>query len=552
MITAERWKPADDLKLEPHALEAATETQDSVALGAGPGAGKTEMLAQRADFLLRTGACPYPQRILAISFKVDAAHNLKSRVRQRCGPELAARLDSHTFHAFAKRIIDRFRPVLSGQDALDPDYTVGERRIDRKVIAFEDFVPLALTILEGSLEARNAIRQTYSHAFLDEFQDCTDHQYRLIQACFLDTPVLLTAVGDTKQSIMGWAGALDGVFRHFVKDFGAKSLNLYQNFRSAPRLRRMQNAMVKVMDPAAALDEADIIGNGGEIELLLFDDEVEEAESVAAIIRRLREEQDIALSEIAILVARLQPLFCQSLYDALAQEGIPYREEDTVQDLAKEPAARLLLDFLMLVTADNQPAAHLRMLDIAVFSHGFDEEREHQQRSRWDRFVEATRAAYRRDELDLSQATVIETLTDAMLSFIERPALLALSHDYRLGTRFEEVIDQAHAHLLKQLGRGVGVKNALTALGADEAVRVMTIHKSKGLEFDTVFLLAVEKETYWAKPDDERSLFFVGASRTKERLYLTACDKRSRPVGARGRWDVQRTPHPEFLDFCDL
>ena len=44
------------------------------------------------------------RRILAISFKVDASHNLKARVRKRCGPELAARLDSHTFHAFGKRI----------------------------------------------------------------------------------------------------------------------------------------------------------------------------------------------------------------------------------------------------------------------------------------------------------------------------------------------------------------------------------------------------------------------------------------------------------------
>ena len=46
------------------------------------------MLAQRADFLLRTGTCRYPKRILAISFKVDASHNLKARVRKRCGPEL--------------------------------------------------------------------------------------------------------------------------------------------------------------------------------------------------------------------------------------------------------------------------------------------------------------------------------------------------------------------------------------------------------------------------------------------------------------------------------
>src|SRR5690606_38127513 len=119
---------SDSLKLEPNALLAATEIDRNLALTAGPGAGKTEMLAQRADFLLRTGTCRYPNRILAISFKVDASHNLKARVRKRCGPELAARFDSHTFHAFSKRIIDRFRPALTGRDALDADYSVGPTR----------------------------------------------------------------------------------------------------------------------------------------------------------------------------------------------------------------------------------------------------------------------------------------------------------------------------------------------------------------------------------------------------------------------------------------
>ena len=134
MIRVDRWTPSDNLKLEPNALVAATEIERNLALTAGPGAGKTEMLAQRADFLLRTGTCRYPKRILAISFKVDASQNLKSRVRKRCGHELAARFDSHTFHAFAKRIIDRFRLVLTGRDVLDPDYSIGPRRIQRQSI----------------------------------------------------------------------------------------------------------------------------------------------------------------------------------------------------------------------------------------------------------------------------------------------------------------------------------------------------------------------------------------------------------------------------------
>ena len=191
--------PSDGLKLEPNALVAATEIERNLALTAGPGAGKTEMLAKRADFLLRTGTCRYPKRILAISFKLDASQNLNARVRKRCGSELAARFDSHTFHAFAKRIIDRFRLALTGRNALDPDYSIGQARIQRQSITFADMVPLAVTILETSEIVRNAIRQTYSHVFLDEFQDCTKEQYKLITTCFLGTGAKLIAVGERKR-----------------------------------------------------------------------------------------------------------------------------------------------------------------------------------------------------------------------------------------------------------------------------------------------------------------------------------------------------------------
>jgi superfamily I DNA/RNA helicase len=79
---------------------------------AGPGAGKTETLAQRASFLLETRTCAYPYRILAISFKRDAASNLKDRVSRRCGTDLGSRFESYTFDAWAKSLVDRFRPAL--------------------------------------------------------------------------------------------------------------------------------------------------------------------------------------------------------------------------------------------------------------------------------------------------------------------------------------------------------------------------------------------------------------------------------------------------------
>lgn len=550
MILADRWSPSDGLLLEPNALAAARETDRNLALTAGPGAGKTEMLAQRADFLLRAGICRYPKRILAISFKVDASQNLKARVRKRCGPELAARFDSYTFHAFAKRIIDRFRPVLKGQDALDPDYVIGQERIHKQVITFAEMVPLAVTIIGSSLIARNAVRQTYSHVFLDEFQDCTDSQYHLVTACFRGARAKLTAVGDTKQRIMGWAGALEGIFQMYADDFDALPLNLYQNFRSEPRLRRMQNAMVRVMDPPAALDDSQLAGDGGEIEIVRFDNDDDEAMHLGDAMRDWIDDEGIDPSEIAVLVSKQQSLYCQKLKTALEARGVPFRDEDVAQNLASEPVASLIIDFLLIATGSRQPAPYRRLLDLVVFNHGFDEEREYRARSRWDRFVAEIGRRIADGETDLAEKGDLVSVVDALIGIVGRDAVVALSPEYAQGDWLKQMIEETVTRVQDLLSGEDDAPTALASFSGDRAVRIMSIHKSKGLEFDTVVVLAVEHETFWGDAVAERSAYFVGISRAKRRLFLTVCEYRERPTGA-GRWTSARTQHDEFLEYAE-
>ncbi len=549
MIRVERWSPADGLSLELNALTAAKEIDRNLALTAGPGAGKTEMLAQRADFLLRSGTCRYPKRILAISFKVDASQNLKARVRKRCGPELAARFDSHTFHAFAKRIIDRFRPVLTGKDALDPDYSIGPHRIQRRSITFNDMVPLAVQIVESSQIARNAIRQTYSHVFLDEFQDCTNAQYELIKACFQDTTVRLTAVGDTKQRIMGWAGALEGIFESFAEDFNAHPLNFYQNFRSEPRLRRMQNAMVRVMDPPAALGDSDLPGDEGEIDVLRFDNDDDEADALADLVRAWIEDEGVNPSEIAVLVSKQQNLYCQKLRAALDANGVPYRDEDATQNLASEPVANLIVDFLLIAVGQRQPGPFQRLLDLVVFGRGLDQENEYRERSRWNRYIAAVKQRLAAEEADLAKIDDLRTIVEELLDIVGRDAVVGLSSVYAQRDYLQQQVDATIERVHTLLVEGKDATTALASFSGDRAVRIMSIHKSKGLEYDTVVVLGVESQTFWGEQDAERSAFFVGISRAKRRLYLTICEEREQPEGAR-YWKVSRTEHDEFVRYA--
>jgi superfamily I DNA/RNA helicase len=548
MISPEAWRPADGLRLEPNAELAVRETTRSLARTAGPGAGKTEVLAQRADFLFRTATSPYPRRILAISFKVDAARNLKERVQRRCGYRLASRLDSHTFHAFAKRLIDRYRPVLTGINALDRDYTVGLARVQGKQIRFEDFLPLALEIVQKSQAARSALRQTYSHVFLDEFQDCTRSQYELLHAAFHESATLLTAVGDTKQRIMGWAGALEGIFKKLAADFEARPLNLYQNFRSQPRLRRMQNSMIEVMDPDAASSIESLGGEGGTVEVVRFDNDEEEAEYVVQLIDQLLG-GGTPHSEVAVLVSKQPHLYAAPLMAKLTEIGISYRNEQSLQDLTVEPIAEIILDLLRVVLDERQPEAYTRLMNMAA-GMAADEDSAHKARARAYRYIQASRVKVKDDTFNREDSNQIRHLVVGFLELVGREAVTALSADYQRGRRLDELVADTLKAFNEQLALDHDPAAALRRISEDTAVRILTIHKSKGLEFETVIIIGIEHETFFGNINDERSAFFVGISRAKSRLILTTANERPQPDGHVKRWSVHRHSHHEFLSYA--
>ena len=550
MIQPKDWVPADGITLEPNALLAALEQGKNVVVSAGPGAGKTELLAQRADFLLTTGGCPYPRRILAISFKVDAARNIRERVRRRCGDQLATRFDSFTFHAFAKRIVDNYRVLLTGMDSLDPDYTLDPtERIQHKQITFDDLVRLAIDILQTSPHARNAIRQTYTHVFLDEFQDATDKQYQLLTEAFLDSDAILTAVGDTKQRIMKFAGALDGIMKTYATDFSATSLTLYQNFRSAPVLRRMQNRMVQVMDPPAAVPVADLAGDDGSIEVLPFGSTRDEAEAVAdQIVVWL--DDGIKPQEIAVLVRQQPHLVCADLITELVARGVPSRNEQARQDLTAEPAAHVILDLIRVLASDRRPAAYEHLMRVATVSSPTEELALRNARA-LSRFLMLRRRDIRGGTAARWNIAKWRALVTDFTELISMSALAALSPEYHRGPRLDQILDQTLDAFGDELSEDGDPIAALRRLSEEDAIRILTIHKCKGLEFEKVIVLGVEHELFWSRRAEEnRAEFFVAISRAKNGLILTSTSIRPRPPGAPARWDIHRRAYQEFLDYA--
>ena len=256
-VESSDWVPKGDIILE-SAAENAVKSNQHLLVVAGPGAGKTELLAQKTDYLFQTNLSKNPRKILAISFKKDAADNLKERIVKRYGNEYGSRFSSLTYDAFSKRVLDQFRTALPEGLIPQKNYLVEDENIIESVFSkyFQGFSQwkktskkstidnalyknmksdiwidllrdsednkacltfkminiLATRIIITNPKIKDLLQMTYSHVFLDEFQDTTDLQYDLVKDCFLNGDSIVTAVGDNKQRIMEWAGARKTIF----------------------------------------------------------------------------------------------------------------------------------------------------------------------------------------------------------------------------------------------------------------------------------------------------------------------------------------------------
>lgn len=347
---------------------------------------------------------------------------------------------------------------------------------------------------------------------------------------------------------MAFAGALDGIMETFATDFDALRLSLYQNRRSEPTLRRMQNRMIVDMDPEAASPDEDLIGDAGEIEVLSFDTATEEAEHLAELIEG-QLNAGVPVSEIAVLVRQQASLAAAELFDALNARGIPSRNDQISQNLAAEPAPALIYNFIQVLAGTREPVAYTELMRVAS-PPSMDEEQAERFDRQLKRRLETVHAALRDDPDLRPDIQFWRDETQAFLDLVSRPALLALSPGYAQADRLQELINEALDAFEEALTITSDPREAVRRLTDTNAIRVITIHKCKGLEFEHVIVLGVEHETFWNSTDEAQAEYFVAISRAKSRLTLTHAAFRAPPPGATWRWKQQRTAHGDFLGYA--
>src|SRR5690606_34439377 len=230
---------------------------------------------------------------------------------------------------------------------------------------------------------------------------------------------------------------------------------------------------------------------------------------------------------------------------------IPFRNEQQMQDITVEPAARLIVDYLSCLYGRREPKAWVRLMNQLIpFA---DEDIQSNARKDLDLLIKQQRKEIAIAELVDEPYSGWWEFVRAFLKKISIETLVSLSPDYESHNRLKEVVRDTKVRIEELLDLEPDLPKALERFSDDQAVRILTIHKSKGLEFDSVIIMAVENQTFFFKNESEQKenlcTYFVGVSRAKKRLVLTHADQRERPSGHSRRWDVQRTPQNEYLGY---
>lgn len=595
LVREKNWRPTDIDELEPSAWEVVrSATNKSVT--AGPGAGKTELLAQRACFLLQTGKCPWPRRILAISFKRDAASALRERVQKRCGPELAARFDSFTFDAFSKSLLDRFRGALpelwrptdyiitfpgtieieAFLDEIVDQYqkswpspigtkpraaifmnghVVGfplpegpmepadfwERGAEvwwkqslqgvdnRSRLSFPMIGRLAELLLRVNPKIKSALQATYLYVFMDEFQDTTEIQYSLVLTSFHNAPTILTAVGDKKQQIMRWAGALDDAFERFETDFGAKRHDLISNYRSSAELVAIQHTLAKAIDTSylPAESKAPSKFPSEPCAIYIYETPEQEAKHMAGIINASIISRKLIPRDVAFIVRQRPQDYVSLLSSALRTHGVKVRNEADMQDLLAERLTQMLIPFLRLGISERAGEAWQECLDIIRHVQGIDFESSTQHIARNLARFHARLQSY----MGCWPATTkeIKRVAQSIISFLGTDNIRTVCKEYDQGNYLQELIDSLIRNIEISCHLCLGWDQALVDFEGIDSIPILTIHKSKGLEYDTVVFVGLDDQAWWSfanQPEESKSAFFVAFSRAKQRVIFTYCRAR--------------------------
>ena len=626
-----------DTQLNEPQIQAVRTIEGPVLIIAGAGSGKTRVITYRIAHMLDKGI---PQSaILALTFTNKAAREMETRVKELTGKKLQS-LTVSTFHAFGLKVITEnhellgFRKNFSIYDETDKMTLIKESLRECKMFShkvdiyalsqffskiktgltewvenadmqpvydeyqqglkiynavdFDDLLTIPLELFENHSDVLNKYREKYRYIMVDEFQDTSFIQYKIMKLIAGSKNANCCVVGDDDQSIYSWRGANYENILMFEKDFPSRvEIKLEQNYRSTSTILEAANGVISHNTGRKDKNLWSSQEGGKPIELFFPENETAEAEFIADQICQLKLSEYYKYHDFGVLT-RTNSL-ARNIEEAFLAENIPYRvsggtsffQRKEIKDVSSY--MRVLAnpdDDVSLLRIINTPRRGIGKTTIASLSEIAKKNRI----SIWDS-ISRLNYARSQGQQGLFQDNKAATELEEFSALIEKHRALFLERQgqkgapWKLSQCVHSLVDEIDYWSYLVLEHGKDEKkakwkfsnieyyirmiknwesdpdnldtglypwlNRISLITRDDGeddtsgkVNLSTIHAAKGLEFPVVFIAGAEDglmpheksmedaEEEGGSIEEERRLFYVAITRAREKLFITSSQKR--------------------------
>lgn len=425
-------------------------------------------------------------------------------------------------------------------------------------VDFDDLLFLTVKLFQQEPSVLQHYQKLWQFILIDEYQDTNTSQYTLVKLLSAHHHNVF-AVGDPDQSIYSWRGANIENILHFERDYpGAQVVTLETNYRSKETILKAANALIKHNEQRYKKQLRSDQGVGEKVGLCICDTEREEVNFVLERLYEHHYRENIPLNHCVIFYRT--HFQSRHFEDALLRENIPYTIVGGVSFYQRKEIKDILA-LLRIAHEGSDFLSFARTINLPKRGIGPKAQAKIRFASQGDLIATCADIVASSSSVKLSARQM-----EGLRSYVQ--AIHAIRHLIRAGSPLSEIvveaIDQSDYRTvleedpdtaqdreenlnefiskaaewseenpegsLSSFLEEISLKASIDHLREGDAVRLMTLHNGKGLEFDVTFLVGMEEELFPhanslgdpERLEEERRLCYVGMTRARNRLYLSA------------------------------
>ena len=428
---------------------------------------------------------------------------------------------------------------------------------ENNLVDFDDLIALTFKLLDENSELAEVTSKKYQYIMIDEYQDTNELQLKLLEK-LCTTHTNLCVVGDDDQSIYGWRGAHIRNIMEFDQDFeGTKVFKLEENYRSRSPILKVANALIEHNRSRLGKKLIATRGSGDDVTILNSNDENEEARKISTKINKLLD-SGVGANSIAILY-RVNVL-SRSIEEGLNRASIPYKLVGG-QRFFDRAEVKDLISYIRVITNFHDDFSFKRIVNkpkrgLGKASVEKVELAAHAQGKSIFEFIKSASVAdlealvrkknagtLKKFIKDIQEVSTVSR--EATYNFID-----VLEDTFHLKDIYKGMQDESER--IQNMDEFYGLfrefvkkspeasldefLNELTLQSEQdqvegESIYMMSIHASKGLEFEHVFIIGLEEGFLPLVGDgsdleEERRLGYVSFTRAKDTLTLSHAGSR--------------------------